>query len=51
MDFRAPLEPGKGVRLAHEMLRGLVGAPTGDEAVRAKMAGALEKLTGAAAGG
>jgi histidine ammonia-lyase len=34
LDFRAPLEPGKGVRLAHEMLRGLVGHADRDYEVR-----------------
>ena len=34
LDFRSPLKPGKGIRLAHELLRNQIGHPHQDYEVR-----------------
>jgi histidine ammonia-lyase len=47
LDYRKPLTPGRGVKEAHRIVRGLVEPLTGDRSMSAD----IEKLTGAIASG
>jgi histidine ammonia-lyase len=47
LDYRAPLEPGRGVKEAHRIVRSLVKPLTADRS----MSGDIEKLVAAIRGG